>query len=265
MDDLISTEYFEGRMFTYGLESLAAFESPETESDIVLIYIPGLGGTLMSDMISEYLYTFCTNKKITFCHPQFRSHPHFGLFTLNDDNEDLQALLQHYNEKKIVLFGYSTGSQNILHYINNTDSLCNLIHCFLQAPVSDKEYENFYYKKDLDETRNSIENKPMDYVFAYRNTVFCKERFLDLYFNEGKDDYFSSDLSDDKFERMNPKNVNISCLVSECDEFAVNDINEKLLKIPNTNIFKMENCGHAIDNIESWKQVQVILEKIIFK
>lgn len=125
-----------GKIYPFDKEnSLVAFTN-DFESDYVIVYIGGLGDTLLSTPFTAELSEFCTKKKLRLIVPQFRSMPNYRIFSISCDVEDLQKVVDANVGKKVVLLGHSTGCQVSMLYLKTHGSK-NIHQVILQAPVSD--------------------------------------------------------------------------------------------------------------------------------
>lgn len=187
--------------------------------------------------------------------PIFRSHPNFGLFTLDDDNEELTSLYNQFANTEIIFIGSSTGCQNILFSNAIKNRLCILI-----GPVSDREYEENKNKNILDIYKKKIEN--MHDIFCYNGNLYQKERWKDFYLAGGRDDLFSSDLDDKHFQNLNKGN-NLHFVICENDEFCVISNKEKLKLVPKSILHVLKGANHFCTNPENLEDLETLLDSII--
>jgi alpha-beta hydrolase superfamily lysophospholipase len=66
--------------------------------------------------------------------------PNYKIYTIDNDVEDVHKIVQLNKNKKITLFGHSTGCQIALIYLKSHGS-SQISSVILQAPCSDVEYE----------------------------------------------------------------------------------------------------------------------------
>jgi pimeloyl-ACP methyl ester carboxylesterase len=122
-----------GRLQSYDEdERLCFLEVEVTAAKECVIFISGLRGNFLTPNYLVELSKYFTDRGIAFVQIQLRSHPHFGLYTLNDDCDDMEkliALLKH-KYSKFILFGHSTGCQDIVHFLK-TKEYSLISRCFL--------------------------------------------------------------------------------------------------------------------------------------
>ena len=115
-----------------------------------------------------------------------------------------------------MLLGHSTGSQQIMHYLLSQHKLPDIDGAIFQGSVSDREAmilshpSSFYHavcqlaQKYIDEDRGEdiLPFNATTPIFA--SAPVSAKRFLSLAspgpLHEGEDDYFSSDLADERLE-----------------------------------------------------------------
>ncbi|KAM0679333.1 hypothetical protein BDAP_000200 [Binucleata daphniae] len=249
---------FKGTFFIHGEQNYKAFMSNNT-SNIVICYIEGLGGNLLSDCLSHYLYNYSQMHNYTYLQPIFRSHPNFGMYTLNNDAEELDSLLSLFDNKTVILVGSSTGCQDIVYYLKNYEN--KIKQAILIAPVSDREYEES--NLDLQVQIDKVASYDDDQVFIYNNTAFCKERLLDLFTKNGKDDLFSSDLSDEHFKNLNTNNCFLHFILCGNDKYVIKSNESRLRLVPNSMLHKFDDAQHSLKTDADFNALKPILEKAI--
>ncbi|TLS27954.1 hypothetical protein PpBr36_00537 [Pyricularia pennisetigena] len=138
----------------------------------------------------------------------------FGTKRLSDDVAEISALVQYLRcigREKIVLMGHSTGTQDCMEYTNYARHNSAPVDGFImQGPVSDREaFGPLIDKEELDKItsqasaliragkENEImpQDNPVSEVFGAPLTAY---RLNSLLSPGGDDDFFSSDLTDDK-------------------------------------------------------------------
>lgn len=142
----------------------------------------------------------------------------FGHGSLDNDVVELDELISHLvgdrAASRLAMVGHSTGTQNIVHYLQHgrPDLVAKVQVVALQAPVSDREsatvcdgachVSHEEHMKDL-RTHLTIAQKMRDENQAQEMmprkafwAPITAARFLDLFEVNGRDDYFSSDLTD---------------------------------------------------------------------
>lgn len=245
-----STE-FPGIFFTYSPKIFKAFRSNLPTKNII-IYIPGLGGSLLGDNIALELYTLCEKNYLTYVQPIFRSHPFYGLFTLEDDHEELSLLIQYFYDCNVLLVGHSTGCQNIMYLAREYHSYTAI----LIGPVSDREY--------MSSLNLIVPVNEVPKIFIMDDMPIKRERYLDLYHLNGKDDFFSSDLNVRHFQRLNPNKWDLIFIICEKDEYMKKSNIHLLKLIPNSKIRVLEGSGHFLDRSEDQFALGEIVIDIAF-
>ncbi|TBU14739.1 hypothetical protein CWI40_090140 [Ordospora colligata] len=232
-----------GKVFVYDTNCDLKAYSNLVESNVNIVYIGGLGANMTVDMFTVSLEKHCTNNGYRLIIPQLRSHPHFGLFTIDDDAQDLNELLMKI-ESDVVLVGNSTGCQDILHYLkvfgNSSVKLA-----VLQGAVSDVEYEE-HIMNDLDKYIVQVRDMSSDAIIKYRGMYIKVQRFMDLFCRYGKEDMFSSYLPDDFFMNLNVTNTRVLFVVSGNDEYGVCDILPKLKLVGNSSTMCIPEGTHIL-------------------
>lgn len=145
----------------------------------------------------------------------------WGSGTLERDNKDVLAAITYFKnlplaadgkngqeERKIVLMGHSTGSQNTLHYISQgtaaeLEARPKLNGAVLQAGVSDRQAyllsnSEAVWRESLDHAAQlgPREFMPTKYTAGFFPAPITARRWRSLLAVRGADDYFSSDLDD---------------------------------------------------------------------
>ena len=158
---------------------------------------------------------------------------------------------------KVVLMGHSTGSQDVMHYfVSPEDSKeeggkgkrPNVEGGIMQASVSDREaleesMPDGLYEKSVKVAREYVkEGKgedvlPYSTTEGYLDTPVSARRWLSLLSpgpeHSGEDDYFSSDLEDERLQRtfgkMGAQGARISILYGEKDQYVPERVDRKAL------------------------------------
>ncbi len=143
--------------------------------------------------------------------------------------------------------GHSTGCQDVMHYLvgPGKESRPPIDGAILQASVSDRQA----MEGQLSEEQRSNTNKiAAEWVAAGRgedvlssaathgffDAPICARRWLSLASpnHDGEDDYFSSDLSDEQFQKTFgslPKRTRLCILYSGKDEYVPEYVDKKAL------------------------------------
>ncbi|KAM0687569.1 hypothetical protein COBT_001190 [Conglomerata obtusa] len=196
--------------------------------------------------------------------PILRSHPNFGLYTLEDDALELDLLFDLFAENKLILVGSSTGCQNIIYTLNKKN-YNNVACAILQGPVSDREYE-----EDTLEYKETLENISLfhdEECFVYKKILYNKIRWLDLYEKGGKDDIFSSDLLDSHFISLNEKMYRYFFVICKNDEYCKKSNKNKLKLVKNSTVHEINDADHFMSKDVYLEHFEIILNealKILF-
>lgn len=239
-----------GKIFIYDMENDLKAYSNGIDSEIKIIFIGGLGCNFLIHPFTISLNNYCLEHNYEFIIPELRSHPNFGLFTIDDDVEDLNNLLNSI-EGTVILVGNSTGCQDIVHYLRVIGRK-NIKLVILQGAVSDVEYEE-YINQDLKELLFKVKDMDPNTAFKYKSNYITPTRFLDLFSRNGKEDMFSSHLDDEFFRNLNTTGINILFVISEEDKYGIKDIESKLRLVKNSRVEKIPNGTHVLlekDDIE---------------
>jgi pimeloyl-ACP methyl ester carboxylesterase len=233
-----------GTLHTYDF-NLTAFEFGDRDSKNAIVFIGGLG--------NQYLnvpYIPAVNEGIG---PHWRlfqialssSGTGWGTGSLDRDVVEIGKLVKYLKDKlgltKVVLFGHSTGSQDSLHYLlKGTEEVDGII---LQASASDREAAEVLFKKrgvklddyikeaqEIYDTKGPLELLPKKFSDAFFGAPINAYRWLSLTALDGDDDYFSSDLSDDKLKNTFGKiNKPSLFLYSQNDQFVPKYVDKEAL------------------------------------
>ncbi|KAF7683318.1 UPF0613 protein PB24D3.06c [Astathelohania contejeani] len=246
-------QQFPGKLVIYDINKIMFMNNCDT--NIVILFVSGMGNNIFNPVYSMEIYKFCNDHKITFVQPQLRSYPHYGLYTLDDDIDDLMKVINYLGPRKYIFIGHSTGCQDIIYL----SRIYQPILCILQGPVSDREYE---------EKKGCLFKKiPDENIFFYRNQPMIKQRYRDLYTIYGKDDIFSSDLPDSFYEKLNINKTKIYFVLSENDEytFETDVLKYKFGLVKNSEVRVISGATHDLSNHESefMNIIKEILQPII--
>lgn len=222
--------------------TVQAFEVGDSqgENENVLVFIGGLTDGLMT---VRYVSMLDVPAGWTVFNIMFSSsYSGWGMGSLDRDVEEIDLLVKHLrtkcNKKKVVLMGHSTGTQDSLHYLLKKDSVDGII---LQASVSDREALTMFMGSDglekMNEKALKMQNEngsscvlPRYYSDAFFEAPISCYRWLSLATVNGDDDYFSSDLSDERLEGTFGKiNKPVLILYSGQDEYVPPHVDKQKL------------------------------------
>lgn len=180
------------------------------------------------------------------------SYNGWGSGSLERDAKDLAQSVNYFRKNKpdggrIVLMGHSTGCQDLMEYLTGKGNAERPVidGAILQAPVSDREA----LKDDMEEeTINKILSTSREWIHAGRGNDVLPENVDHKYFGKastvtayrwysilspgGDDDFFSSDLSDEKLQAtfgIIKKESPLLILYSGADENAPPSVDLKAL------------------------------------
>lgn len=196
-------------------EHTAAFGPP---SKHILLWIGGLG-----DGLHTVSYPARLAQKLP---PEWSlaqvlirsSYNGWGTGSLERDTKDLEQCVNYFRKNKpngvnIVCMGHSTGCQDLMEYLTGKGCTKRAIinGAILQAPVSDREaliegMEEEKIKRILATSREWVDTgrggdvlpENVDAKFFGKASTVTAYRWHNLLSPGGDDDYFSSDLSDEK-------------------------------------------------------------------
>ncbi|KAG5860438.1 DUF1749 domain-containing protein [Encephalitozoon hellem] len=246
-------EELKGKIFVYDPKNNLVAYSNQVKSDIKVIYVGGLGSRLSICLPTVMLNEYCLENGYELIIPEMRSYPNYGLFTIDDDVEDLESLI-HQIKGDIVLIGNSTGCQDIIHYLNTTKDKRVKLAVLLGA-VSDVEFEENENKdlpKMLEWAREMIKRKEEDVAIKYCGTgsYLTPRRILDIFSRYGKEDMFSSYLEDEFYTGLNKGGTRLLFVVSGKDEYSITDIEAKLRLVGNSRVEKIPEGTHVLSRTE---------------
>lgn len=217
---------YNGR-FHYIPPGLVAFEpsrnTASSESQNTLIWIGGLFDTLGS---VSYPFSIASALPSTWSLATVSlssAGKSWGVSSIFQDANEIAKIVAHFEQLrpsgKIVIMGHSTGCQDCIEYLtgSGSDSRPKVDGVILQAPVSDREAiahelpEAMLHEANQMALKMCREGKDKD-AMPYRITknVFGRaaitaRRWVDIASpgpdHTGADDFFSSDLSDDRLRR----------------------------------------------------------------
>ena len=149
------------------------------------------------------------------------SYRQFGVSSLGKDIIEIAQLVEYVHEihpkGKIVLFGHSTGSQQVMHYSIAPGSHPKIQGAVFQAPASDREALTTLvspddYQSACAVAQSYISDGRGDDVLPFKLTAssfqtapISARRWISLASpgpnHEGEDDYFSSDFDNERLSR----------------------------------------------------------------
>jgi alpha-beta hydrolase superfamily lysophospholipase len=238
-----------GQLHRYN-QKLVAFEhlaSSTQTSKHILLWVGGLG-----DGLHTVSYPARLAQKLplewSVAQVMIRSSNNgWGTGSLERDAKDLAQCVNYFRKNKpdgskIVCMGHSTGCQDVMEYLTGKGYAERAVidGAILQAPVSDREA----MKESMDEEAmdkilktshdwiesgrgNDVLPESVDGKFFGKASTVTAYRWHSLLSSGGDDDYFSSDLSDEKLKKTFgaiKKESPLLILYSGADEYAPSSV-----------------------------------------
>ena len=145
-----------------------------------------------------------------------------------------------------MLLGHSTGSQQIMHYLLSQPKLPDIDGATLQGSVSDREamflsLGSELYHLSCELAQKYIDEDRGEYILPFYATKssfgsapVSAKRFLSLASpgpdHDGEDDYFSSDLVDERLERtfgkLGSRGVRVCFLFGGSDQYVPESVDK---------------------------------------
>ncbi|KAK4442722.1 hypothetical protein QBC34DRAFT_338106 [Podospora aff. communis PSN243] len=199
-----------------------AYERGAPSARNALVYIPGLTGGPHAIDLSQISSTLENSPNLGYSLWEFRmrsSYTGFGFSSLANDADDIASFVKYLRslgKEKIVLMGHSTGCQDCIVYsiqekkYPDTPAVDGYV---LLAPVSDREMGGMILPKEAMEESVRVAKRMIDEgrgqevmgrgsipgIFQSPVTAY---RWWSLAAKGGDDDFFSSDLSDDRLKEI---------------------------------------------------------------
>lgn len=268
--------------------NLTAFEFGSRQSDKAVIFIGGLGNKYLSVPYLSKLNESIGEEWRLFQIDMSSSGEGWGTGSLDRDADEIELLVKYLksiNINKIILFGHSTGCQDSFHYL--LEKGYGIEGIILQAPVSDREAtvrffeeENFGDLNDfIDEAKQVYKKDPLQVLpRKYSNILFGAPinayRWLSLTDINGDDDYFSSDLSDEKLKATFGKINKPALFLYSGNDFAVpqsvnkSDLLQRWSSFTNQEFFNssiIEGASHDVgpDSANEQEAVNDLLKHVL--
>lgn len=148
------------------------------------------------------------------------SYSGWGTLSINDDVREIAQCVAYFRDLrpkgKVVLLGHSTGSQDVLHYLIADGERPKIDGGILQSPVSDREalttvLSPAEYESSVKLAREYVDDNrggdvlPARITGALLPSPVSANRWMSLASpgpdHAGEEDYFSSDLDDERIKR----------------------------------------------------------------
>lgn len=246
--------------------------------EIAVFFVGGLGDTMFGLPYVSLLMETLPGLGVSCVSVRLRSMPHYGLYTLDDDVQDVRwvfsDVLSKY--KRIFYIGHSTGCQVLLRCLDAPPRPGDVY--VLQGPVSDREHEEAansalqqqllfalsVISSDGDKVAQNIpgkENADQILPFRHNGEYIRADRFVDLFLPGGAEDFFSLDQDTSP---LNPCAEHIYFVLSERDEYVhaeTNLISNHLRGIRGVSDIFTVDADHCLKGKEA-VMLEIILEVI---
>ena len=181
------------------------------------------------------------------------SYRQFGIASLGDDISEIAQLVEYVHtlhpRGKVVLLGHSTGSQQAMHYSIHPGLRPEIHGVVFQASISDREALTTFvssdeYQSTCEVAQSYIADGRGEDILPFKLTTssfqtapVSARRWISLASpapdHKGEDDYFSSDLDDERlwstFGRLGKTSKRISFLYSGNDQYVSSTIDKAKL------------------------------------
>ena len=181
------------------------------------------------------------------------SYRQFGISSLGKDVAETAQLVEYIHKihpnGKVVLFGHSTGSQQVMHYSIAPGSRPKIHGAVFQAPASDREALTTVvspddYQSACAVAQSYISDGRGDDVLPFKLTTssfqtapISARRWISLASpgpdHDGEDDYFSSDFDDERLSRtfgqLGKTGKRVMFLYSGSDQYVPSAIDKSKL------------------------------------
>lgn len=194
-------------------EKRVAFEFDPIGKSKALIFVGGLTDGLLTVPYLQGLAKALDPLGYSLVQIQITSsYIGFGTGSLKRDDEEIDSLVDYLKKdgrEMVLLMGHSTGSQNTIHYLLHHPG--KISGGILQAAVSDREFGSTVIPQPLLSKLNAEAKALVDagkpeellsskHAECMLDTPITAYRWCSLLLPDGDDDFFSSDLSDEKLE-----------------------------------------------------------------
>lgn len=202
-----------------------------------LVFMAGLSDSLATVPYLALLADAIAPLDFNLVQPQLSSSlGGFGLSSLEADAQEICLVIEHLGsrtenarprEGKVVIMGHSTGCQDVVHLLSQPREGIEIDGAVLQAPVSDREFFEMdnpegseglarlkhatalveqgrgstLLDRQIDSPRVPATGKRVNGP-AFQDPAMTAYRFWSLNAVGGDDDFFSSDLSDERMTQI---------------------------------------------------------------
>ena len=235
---------------------LVAFEHrrhPQSQASNTLVFLGGLFDGLLTVPYVHHISSFLPPSWALIEPTLSSSYRQFGISSLGKDVAEIAQLVEYLHELhpngKVVLFGHSTGSQQVMHYSISPGPRPKIHGAVFQASVSDREaltalVSSENYQSTCATARSYIADGRGDDVLPFKLTAasfqaapISARRWISLASpgpdHEGEDDYFSSDFDDERlsktFGHLGKTGMRISFFYSGSDQYVPSAVDKSKL------------------------------------
>lgn len=307
-----------GILHTYrAFPPLTAFElvpsSPPSNNLLLLV------GGLYDDLGTiGYLYRLAELNEVGWGAAQVKlssSAVGWGQSSVATDAQEISLCVEYFKQngkKKVVLIGQSTGSfllcfeqrsvlmeengigcQDLITYFHHQPTLSSINGIILQAPVSDREILEHSLPNlpsilpHISESQKYVTPTVLSVIGTGEGPAVTTKRFKSLAQRpkgdeidvEDSEDYFSSDLTDDRLKNVfKPVTVPLLMIMSGKDQYVPPHVKERMVELGDrfvkaaksrsergeeTNLVIIEEANHQIDDEKDRDQLIQVLKAFL--
>jgi pimeloyl-ACP methyl ester carboxylesterase len=262
---------------------LTVFTGGDSASNLCVLLIGGLGDGFLTVPVSEGLAAFCSRRNIKFAQALLSSsYKSFGFSSVKQDAQELECCMDYLlclnPELCFVLVGFSTGGQDVIHFLNyNLKEHQRVIGAVLMSMVSDRDYaensEDPQFKhlematKMIKEGNgNEMMPRSADFFEGHPITAY---RYHSLISPHGDDDFVSLDLPADYQKQFFSFKTPVTIVYAGADQYipkniAINDLVKKMKQFtPVKQIKVIKDADHELSASSSQQEFLNFLEQSI--
>ena len=250
-----SSDIFPGVLHRISLP-LVAFEHGhihQSQASNIIIFLGGLSDGLLTVPYVQHIVSSLPSSWALMEPTLSSSYRQFGISSLGKDVAEIAQLVEYVQKLhpsgKTVLFGHSTGSQQVMHYSIAPGSRPKIHGAIFQAPASDREALTTIVSPDDYQSACAVAQSyisdgrgedilPFKLTTSSFQTVpVSAKRWISLASpgpdHEGEDDYFSSDFEDERLSRtfgqLGKMGKRVMFLYSGSDQYVSSAIDKSKL------------------------------------
>lgn len=235
---------------------LVAFEhrhNLQSQASNILIFLGGLSDGLLTVPYVPHIVSSLPPFWALIEPTLSSSYKQFGISSLGKDVAEIVQLVEYvqtlHPNGKVVLFGHSTGSQQVMHYCIAPGSRPKIHGAVFQASISDREALTTFvpsddYQSTCTVAQSYISDGRGEDILPFKLTTssfqtvpMSARRWISLASpgpaHEGEDDFFSSDFDDERlskiFEPLGKMGKRITFLYSGSDQYVPSAIDKSRL------------------------------------